>query len=203
MKILFDGMNLSLRKGTGVATYARNLASTAKALGHEVHILHGEDISRSRNPLALEAEFFSAGGRRSAGRLKRLSRQMLGLVDVAPWRVPLSDKIEKREISGRLPTMDFLWNWPDLFAIAHRHFALTGRFLTVKNVPKVDVAHWTYPVPIRLHGAKNIYTIHDLVPIKLPYTTLDRKNFYVDMIEKICKMLILLLLCLKTLAKTS
>lgn len=35
--------------------------------------------------------------------------------------------------------------------------------------------HWTYPVPVRVEGARNIYTIHDLVPLRLPYTTLTDK----------------------------
>ena len=38
--------------------------------------------------------------------------------------------------------------------------------------------HWTYPLPIRVPGARNIYTLHDLVPLRLPYTTLDNKRRY-------------------------
>ena len=30
-------------------------------------------------------------------------------------------------------------------------------------------------MPVRVKGAKNIYTLHDLVPLRLPYTTLDNK----------------------------
>jgi glycosyltransferase involved in cell wall biosynthesis len=41
-----------------------------------------------------------------------------------------------------------------------------------------NIMHWTYPVPVELAGARNIYTLHDLVPLKLPYTTLDSKAFY-------------------------
>ena len=35
--------------------------------------------------------------------------------------------------------------------------------------------HWTYPVPVRVAGARNIYTVHDLVPLRMPYATLDHK----------------------------
>jgi glycosyltransferase involved in cell wall biosynthesis len=42
--------------------------------------------------------------------------------------------------------------------------------------------HWTYPLPIRLEGAANIYTLHDLVPLRLPYTTLDAKRAYRDLL---------------------
>ncbi len=35
-------------------------------------------------------------------------------------------------------------------------------------MPGIDVAHWTYPLPLFVPGARNIYTIHDIVPIKFP-----------------------------------
>ena len=38
--------------------------------------------------------------------------------------------------------------------------------------------HWTYPLPLRAVGTRNIYTLHDLVPLRLPYTTLDNKRRY-------------------------
>jgi glycosyltransferase involved in cell wall biosynthesis len=38
--------------------------------------------------------------------------------------------------------------------------------------------HWTYPLPVVARGARNIYTMHDLVPLRLPYTTLDNKRRY-------------------------
>lgn len=44
--------------------------------------------------------------------------------------------------------------------------------------------HWTYPVPIVVPGIPNIYTIHDLVPLRLPYTTLDNKRYYFRLIKK-------------------
>jgi glycosyltransferase involved in cell wall biosynthesis len=43
--------------------------------------------------------------------------------------------------------------------------------------------HWTYPLPILLEGARNIYTMHDLVPLRLPYTTLDNKRAYLRLIR--------------------
>jgi len=51
----------------------------------------------------------------------------------------------------------------------------------VSNPP--EVMHWTYPVPIKLIGSKNIYTLHDVVPLKLPYTTLDKKKHYYKILE--------------------
>lgn len=60
-----------------------------------------------------------------------------------------------------------------------------GYFQKVRNVMGADAAHWTYPVPVRLDNAANIYTLHDLVPLKLPHTTLDNKRRYYAMLKKI------------------
>ncbi len=46
------------------------------------------------------------------------------------------------------------------------------------------IMHWTYPVPVMLQGARNIYTIHDLVPLRLPYTTLDNKPMHMRLLTE-------------------
>ncbi len=52
-------------------------------------------------------------------------------------------------------------------------------------VEGVDLAHWTYPLPVRMPGARNVYTLHDLVPLRLPYTTADRKRAYYRLCRRI------------------
>jgi glycosyltransferase involved in cell wall biosynthesis len=47
--------------------------------------------------------------------------------------------------------------------------------------------HWTYPMPLRIEGIPNLYTLHDLVPLRLPYTTLDNKRQYLKMVRKIAQ----------------
>ena len=37
--VLIDGYNLAMAKGTGIATYARNLCEEASGLGHDVAVL--------------------------------------------------------------------------------------------------------------------------------------------------------------------
>ncbi|KAB8123957.1 glycosyltransferase family 1 protein [Komagataeibacter medellinensis] len=66
---------------------------------------------------------------------------------------------------------------------AFKHF---GRF-TELDIPGIDVAHWTSPLPIRVRNAINVYTIHDMIPVTNPEfvignTELNRKLFR-DIIE--------------------
>ncbi len=42
--------------------------------------------------------------------------------------------------------------------------------LTLRIDRPPEIMHWTYPVPVRLEGSRNIYTIYDLVPLRLPDT---------------------------------
>ena len=48
-----------------------------------------------------------------------------------------------------------------------------------------DIMHCTYQLPLRAKRACNIYTIHDLVPLRLPFTTLDNKRLSYRLLRKI------------------
>src|SRR6202011_3241947 len=44
---------------------------------------------------------------------------------------------------------------------------------------QTDIVHWTCALPLYEPRTPNFYTLHDLVPLRLPHTTLDNKRgFY-------------------------
>src|SRR5690606_1033218 len=94
---------------------------------------------------------------------------------VRAHRVPVRGEVILNSQRSQLPHFDSIWNAPDLYRIAEASFWLRGAMTNVRRPEPVDVAHWTYPLPVRIPGAVNIYTMHDLVPLRLPYTTLDDK----------------------------
>src|SRR5205823_14901405 len=53
--------------------------------------------------------------------------------------------------------------------------------------PRPDILHCTYPLPLRVKSARNVYTIHDLVPLRLPFTTEDNKRQLFRLLKKIAK----------------
>ncbi|MGH7092253.1 MAG: glycosyltransferase, partial [Stellaceae bacterium] len=76
----------------------------------------------------------------------------------------------------RVPAHRYLFVARSLFDIATRYFARIGRSVELSFSVQPDILHCTYPIPLRAKGARNIYTIHDLIPLRLPGTTLDNKR---------------------------
>ncbi|MFX1671547.1 glycosyltransferase family 1 protein [Paraburkholderia sp. A2WS-5] len=183
-----DGLNLALPKGTGVATYAKNLADNIQAIGWSTSTLYGVPVSRRGKELLKEVQFFDCLG--GAGRNSTAFDRAMALTKEAfraplgyrADRIPISGRVEATRFQSRLPNESAIYNIEDLFLLARRHFRRYKCFLTVDFDGRIDVMHWTYPVPIKVRNVPNIYTIHDLVPLKLPYTTLDNKRYYYRLI---------------------
>lgn len=192
MRIGIDGYNFAIPHGTGIATYGFTLARTLRDMGHQVEGIFGLDVGE--NPETREVMFFDAlnqdtSRQRSKKELRaessRIFRRALNpFTSRTLLEVPLSEKVEKSAFAERMPRFDRLLSFPALFEVAHRHFNLYRRFLPIRMENPPEIMHWTYPVPVRLIGSRNIYTLHDIVPLKLPYTTLDVKPNYFKLIEE-------------------
>jgi len=182
-----DGYNLALPNGTGVATYGHVLSDVLRDAGHKVTGLFGVDAGA--DAAMREVLFYDRLGQvPPTPRLRRKRSRRIRLTALRPFQsrtaeeVSQTGRVETVNLAERLPAFDRLTTAADLFEIAHRHFALYGRFLPVRMPAPPAIMHWTYPLPIRLEGAANIYTVHDLVPLRMPYTTLDAKRAYRDLL---------------------
>lgn len=167
---LVDGYNLTREGGTGVATYGRAFLVAAQTLGHEVGVLGGTELRRAA---------LVAGGR-DAWRLhhkprmwplwkcRRIIGSALAIRGFRAYRLPELDA----QPDERLPQGVEVWNGFGVYAHAIGAFRKLGAFADVV-APGVDIAHWTYPLPLRVLGALNVYSIHDLVPLLHPELTLE------------------------------
>ncbi|MDJ0979100.1 MAG: glycosyltransferase family 1 protein [Erythrobacter sp.] len=189
-RLLIDGYNLGLEKGTGVATYARNLSYEIGHLGHRVDVLYGNRMSTTRDDLLSEIYFFDGGGEeriRILEILEQIQQAIHGPLTFRAKPVPVTGRVITRTFASRLPHYDRLFNSPDLFARAQSAFKLWQRPSTIRLQEKPDLAHWTYPIPLWVKGRPNIYTLHDVVPLRLPYTTLDHKRRYLRLLQQLDK----------------
>ncbi|MGI4950936.1 MAG: glycosyltransferase family 4 protein [Janthinobacterium lividum] len=185
-----DGLNLAIPRGTGIATYARSLSACLTALGHPVDVLYGMEIEAAASPALRQVAFFDQlqterGFRRPRYPSLRWARLMLaarrGLTAVP---IPIDGLVEARPFADRLPRCERILNIESLFGLAGQYFRNFGRFVTVRIPDPPAIMHWTYPVPVILEGAHNIYTIHDMVPLRMPYATLDHKPTHAKLIAE-------------------
>ena len=188
--IMIDGFNLDLEKGTGVATYARNLSYELHNLGYQTNILYGTRAAPGIDKLLAEIAFFDPNvGTMSRYRqwIQNKNDTIKALTGVTAKKVPITGRVISKAYSSRMPYFDEIWNVPNLFNRANAYFWTFGSQLSVKLPTKPALMHWTYPLPLRIQGAKNIFTLHDLVPLRLPYTTLDIKRRYYKLIKMLLK----------------
>lgn len=190
MKISIDAFNIALTHGTGVASYGRNLVHAATGLGHHPAILFGANVSHSK--VALLNEIALAEGNPHEERrapLAILARDALhGLKGVFSAHAAREISLSGRVILPYNLQLDAarFWNVQSLYRTADIAFRATGAFTRAK-LPDIDLAHWTYPLPVRIPGARNVYTLHDLVPLRLPYTTADVKRSYYRLCKRIAR----------------
>lgn len=167
-------MNLALPTGTGIATYGRNFIEAARQLGHEVDFLIGGirlDRLGSRPATDWLAAAAPTSSRLPFGPVHRL---------IGALRTVTMPQVKPLEVVGESRTRVF--HVDELFANAVAGFHRFGR-MTELRVPGIDMAHWTAPVPIRIEGAINVYTIHDLVPLTHPELVLGST----DRFRRLCQ----------------
>ena len=192
LTIGIDGYNLAMPRGTGIATYGLNLARILQLAGHRIVGAFGLHVGH--DPQLREALFFDRVGQTQTGRIifggrwQRRGHILWATINrslaLEAADIPLTDNVDKDAFAEKLPRFDRLTSATGLFPIAQRHFNVTGHFLPLHMQNPPDIMHWTYPVPVRLVGARNIYTIHDLVPLRLPYTTLTDKPQFARLIRQ-------------------
>jgi glycosyltransferase involved in cell wall biosynthesis len=188
-RIFYDGLNLSLEHGTGIATYTRMLARIARDLGFEVGAVYSSPYKAPKIPLMREISFFDPN---NAARISRRRGTYNYIVDqiqyfrgVKPSPVDLTGAVITDQFSKRLLLQDHIYASRNLFANARTYYGWTGQFTEMQFDVQPDIMHCTYQLPLRAKRACNIYTIHDLVPLRLPFATLDNKRFSYRLLRKI------------------
>lgn len=141
VQVCLESRMLNGTAGTGVATYARMLAACLPAAGASPLLLDDDAAGKSRTRIE---RWFSA-----ARTDPRLAVAEPGATDEMPAQ----------------------WVVRDVFREAHVFFNLHGRSLPIEMARPPQVMHWTYPLPLHVIGTKNLYTIHDLIPITDPQLT--------------------------------
>ena len=187
-KILFELFNLTLARGTGIATYARNVCALANELGYSADgLMHSNRPIDTRDPVLAEVGFFDARNR-APDPFYRFAREMqqraIGLpLGLKAAELPRGSVVVHADGGRNLNGLERLFVAPLFMDATRYHFKRYGRSARLKVRSQPDIFHATQAIPLKVAGARNIYTIHDIVPLKLPYSTLDDKKFFLNMVR--------------------
>ncbi|MEP9360932.1 glycosyltransferase family 1 protein [Sphingomonas sp. KR3-1] len=143
VQVCLETRMLGAAMGTGVATYARTLAACLPAAGASLLLLGDQATDDAVLPT-------------------RLGRWLAATRTGA--RLAAAERADDEEVPAQ-------WVARDLFREAHVFFNLHRRLLPVEFSRPPQVMHWTYPLPLHVRGAKNLYTVHDLIPLTHPELT--------------------------------
>lgn len=193
--ICIDGFNLIRPKGTGIATYSRNLLYTAHSLGFETGALFGprlpaHTLEGFESVTLLDAQQPETSLRIQQRVARTFSTLTSPLGRKARSFLPSDDVIWPGGDAER-PSIDRCWSAQNLFQHAHRAFKQHHRSTPVAFDRSTSVApavmHWTTLLPLHARSVPNVYTIHDLIPLRLPYTTLSNKTLFLDLCREVAR----------------
>lgn len=190
-RILIEADNLVLPKGTGIATYARNLAAGLSSLGYELDALVGvaRNLPKKHAVLNRMSYFDPAPPKKLKLKTKAMLavRRSIGApFGVTPVPLLKSDAVIDPD-PGRFAGFENVHTVFRLHEQARSHFYARGTPMKVNVQPGYDLFHATQAIPLRVAGIPNIYTIHDLIPLRLPYTTLDEKYYAYKVLRTIAR----------------
>ena len=188
--LCIDGYNIAMTRGSGIATYGRNLLSTVRSLGYDTQVLYGPPRKRSKRPLLNETALVDAERPRKNRRVARYIQTLTSRNGVPAWPVNPSGEVFWPTRAGGRPDASSFWAAHDLYYRANRAFSAYRKETPVDfdaGGRKPDLMHWTATLPLHARGVPNVYTIHDLIPLRLPHTTLDDKPAYFALCRAIAR----------------
>lgn len=190
--ICVDGYNIGMPRGSGIATYGRSLLTHLQAIGLGTQVLYGPASRFNRDNVVNEAALIDPGAaQKKVNRIGRYQRTLTSRLGWTARPVTPTGEIVWPERGGGRPAADYFWAAQDLFNISNRAFNVYGtmtpvRFAEGQSSPPT-VMNWTSTVPLYARKVFNIYTIHDLIPLKLPHTTLDNRASYFRLCKEIAR----------------
>jgi glycosyltransferase involved in cell wall biosynthesis len=192
--VLLEAYNASLQKGTGIASYIRNLTEAAKANSYSVDgLLHSFSNLETKDTLLGEISFYDARNFVPSKFTENVESN---------WRrgigVPLGFKAQRLTRSGMIvdsgaPALSAVTLFRDTYVarmfmdFSRFHFKRYGSAARLRLSQAPDLFHATQVIPLKVPRAANIYTIHDVVPLLMPYSTLDDKKFFLSAVRYLCR----------------
>jgi len=194
--ILVDSFNLGLQHGSGIKTYGVTILDAYQKLGYQVGIFADNKFISGKNPVLDEVMFFDQ--QFHLPKMRFNTKLINGIRDVS--QLLKSKPVSSFPLNVTSPNINnylskaaaekkytYICNAHDAFHSANRFYSVFKKPVSFKLKEKPDIWHMTTPLPIKIKGCKTVITIHDLIPLKVPFTTLDVKNNFYFLFKWACK----------------
>jgi glycosyltransferase involved in cell wall biosynthesis len=192
--ITLDTLALSRTQGTGLTTFSRNLAKALQELGYSVNGLAGAPANTGgalpKDVALLDANLPQAG-LGPLGKLQnslQLYRTRFRDLRQHPTATPIAfQTVDTRYYPHLSETFAQVYHVSDLFQRAYYCFSKTGKLWEVQLPAECHTFHASYPLPFRIRNARLVASIHDLIPLALPSSTLDNKGTHFRLLSTLCQ----------------
>lgn len=194
-RIWMDAFPLEHPLGTGITTYARGMAATLRGAGARLGLLYGRRIADREDPQEREVRFFDG---RKPFRLALPGRILHTFHPCRARPIPASGLVA-RDLSSSAVYETFstrnvepaheIWNARDMWGRGWYNLHVRRRPLavTVREGRPPALMHWMQAQPLRLAGTRNVYTIHDLIPLRLPWAAFEDKGLWLKAVRAIAR----------------
>jgi glycosyltransferase involved in cell wall biosynthesis len=176
-RILLDGSLLLQAEQTGIGAYPRAVSDVLHAAGARVDLLLGGRARPLKDVpgITMATQVFSRAPQRTARfhALDMLWRTGLGYRRGLVGHPVAVEGMALDTLDPRLPRHGALFNASEVRDHAHLVFARRGLFTEITVGQRFSAMHWTGPVPIAARGMPNIYTVHDVIPLRFPQFGVD------------------------------
>jgi len=189
---------MSLKKGTGLSTYSRELAKTLASDGIDVSVLYGMDKlgrrsdlkwSRFIQRLMVHGEADSKELLRYGSHAVLYSIPYLFNIPFRPQQLHPVEWVETRGLDMHLPKGSDIYNLASLYRVSqfYAFFFPKSLKITMPRKTGIDIYHSTSPLPVGMKGVPNVLTFHDLIPLTLPQSTKVMLRHYRNIISSSLK----------------
>lgn len=202
INILIDGYNLQMPNGTGIKTYTVSLVEALQYLDFKTFVL--TSLQDSRDPVLAEILLADERSREeidlrknsSVGSYVKNTFKFIKYIANLWWKKPRKLSFSGKVIFKNSPLHSLLQpdqiiNLEGIYDTSRLLHKLFRQQTTIHCDIPIDIWHRTYPLlplKVNLRSPKaNVLTIHDVIPLKLPYLTRDRKDEYYRILKTVLK----------------
>lgn len=178
MRILIDGLNFELPRGTGIKTYTRSVLTALHEDGHKIDLLSQQSMPKISHVFPLDGYLASTlpmasstkGRKRIRDRaiqhLSLFGRSLKGDINLHTGQGAL---LLSRYQGGEWGYVNRIRVAPGLFLRSFTRASLGMGISNLSGYRDDDVLFLSSPIPIRLPGRMNILTVHDIIPLTHPW----------------------------------